>query len=136
MDINTDRKKFWSLKTMGKELENEFIFKRRCVYIGFKMFLILNCLIYLTMIIKAIYFQELPLPCWSPEGLEWKIGIIIFQLVTSPFPILVSVCFDCLFSAAYMEAYFQFRLLNSAFSNLNTLQEIEKCHMHQHFLFG
>lgn len=131
--IEIDRKNFWKLECLGTQVETEIKTFRRYALTGFRIYLVTVSLTLIALVVKSIYFREMPFPCWCPEG--WKTKIIVYQIVTLPYPIFIVAVFDLLYSASYIEAYFQFKLLNCAFSRLQTVEDIKKCHIHQHFLF-
>lgn len=132
--IANNRTKFWKLDQMGSTLENELKKIRRFCS---KMFIIYWCLTYLVALIgifNSITLKEMFFPCWIPDGPYWKTGMMIFQALLVPIFAYILTNFDLMFTTSYLEVYFQFRLINSTFSNMKTIQSIKNCQVYHSFL--
>lgn len=137
-DFNTimvNRKKFWQLDSMGAELGAELKRIRKYFVAGFKIYICLLSLIYFALVVKAVFFHEMPFPCWLPEGEYWKTGVTYYQLSLILYAVVIVTTFDFMFCASYLEAYLQLKLLNRAFSNMKTINDVDKCKNYQNFIF-
>lgn len=120
---------------MGTPLYTQLKRTRASFLFAFKTYSCVICFTFLALVLNACIFKVMPFPCWVPEGGHWKTGMIMFQLIALPYPVFIVMCFDLMFTSSYMEVYFQFKLINKRFSELKTIRDIDKCQIHQHFLF-